>query len=171
MRRTRRILTLLLILAALIGCLCFTASAAGYESTDEALEYLDGYSDYLGTDPDFEANVDAAINMVRQDVSTYATILALLPPLIAIVLALITKEVYSSLFVGILSGALLYSGGNVWGMVTCTFDVMISKLSDSWNVGILIFLVVLIMVPTVFYAINRIFSWGDMLFARFGKKE
>ena len=143
MRSMRRILTLLLILAALVGCLCFTASAAGYESTDEALEYLDGYSDHLGSDPDFEANIDEAINVVRQDVSMYATILALLPPMIAIVLALITKEVYSSLFVGILSGALLYSGGNVWGMVTGTFDVMISKLSDSWNVGILIFLVVL----------------------------
>ena len=143
MRSMRRILTLLLILAALVGCFCFTASAAGYESTDEALEYLDGYSDHLGSDPDFESNIDEAINVVRQDVSMYATILALLPPMIAIVLALITKEVYSSLFVGILSGALLYSGGNVWGMVTGTFDVMISKLSDSWNVGILIFLVVL----------------------------
>ena len=73
----------------------------------------------------------------------YATILALLPPVIAIVLALITKEVYSSLFIGILSGALLYAGGNPWGMVTKTFDVMIAKISDPWNVGILIFLVIL----------------------------
>ncbi|MBR5021351.1 MAG: Na+/H+ antiporter NhaC family protein, partial [Oscillospiraceae bacterium] len=74
---------------------------------------------------------------------SYATIWSLLPPIIAIGLALITKEVYSSLFIGIMSGALLYSNFNVWGMVTNTFDVMIVKLSDSWNVGILIFLVIL----------------------------
>ena len=42
----------------------------------------------------------------------YATVLSLLPPVIAIALALITKEVYSSLFVGVVVGALLYSGGN-----------------------------------------------------------
>lgn len=43
----------------------------------------------------------------------YSTIGSLLPPIIAIVLALITKEVYSSLFVGIIAGALLYSNGNL----------------------------------------------------------
>lgn len=43
--------------------------------------------------------------------AVYATFWALVPPIVAIVLALITKEVYSSLFVGILVGALFYSGG------------------------------------------------------------
>ena len=77
----------------------------------------------------------------------YATPLSLLPPVIAIVLALITKEVYSSLFVGIVARALLYSHFNVeLGLNTMLFNEeggMIFKLADSWNVGILVFLVLL----------------------------
>ncbi|MBR1674365.1 MAG: Na+/H+ antiporter NhaC family protein [Eubacterium sp.] len=69
---------------------------------------------------------------------------ALLPPLIAITLALVTKEVYSSLFIGIISGALLYTGFNFEGTVNHTFkDGVIAVLSDSYNVGILVFLVIL----------------------------
>ncbi len=69
---------------------------------------------------------------------------ALVPPLIAIALALITKEVYSSLFFGIVTGALLYTGYNFEGTVNHVLvDGVISVLSDSWNVGILCFLVVL----------------------------
>ena len=72
------------------------------------------------------------------------TIWSLLPPLIAIVLALITKEVYSSLFIGILSGGLLYAGFNITKAMEHIFvDGMIGQLSDSWNVGILTFLVIL----------------------------
>lgn len=77
----------------------------------------------------------------------YATAFALLPPVIAIGLALITKEVYSSLFVGILMGGLLYSSFNLEMTINTIFfhedGGMIYKLSDSWNVGILVFLVVL----------------------------
>ncbi len=69
---------------------------------------------------------------------------ALLPAIIAIALALITKEVYSSLFIGIVVGGLLYSNFNpVLTMQHVFVDGMIGQLSDSWNVGILIFLVVL----------------------------
>ncbi|MCR5487569.1 MAG: Na+/H+ antiporter NhaC family protein [Lachnospiraceae bacterium] len=69
---------------------------------------------------------------------------ALLPPIIAIALALITKEVYSSLFIGILVGGLLYSNFSFTGTMEHVFvDGMIGQLSDGWNVGILIFLVVL----------------------------
>ncbi len=133
----------MLMVAALICCFCFSVSAAEFEDTGAALEYLDGYSDNVASDPDFDVNIQAALETVRQDISPYATFVALLPPIIAIALALITKEVYSSLFIGILSGALIYSNFNPWGMVTSTFDVMIGKLSDSWNVGILIFLIIL----------------------------
>ena len=74
----------------------------------------------------------------------YATFWALVPPVVAIGLALITKEVYSSLFLGILMGGLLYSGFKFEGTVTHIFqDGIISVLSDSYNVGILIFLVIL----------------------------
>src|SRR5699024_5859004 len=69
---------------------------------------------------------------------------ALLPPVVAIGLALITKEVYSSLFIGILVGGLLYSGFNFEGTVLHVFeDGIVSVLSDSYNVGILVFLVIL----------------------------
>ncbi|MBR1671032.1 MAG: Na+/H+ antiporter NhaC family protein [Butyrivibrio sp.] len=69
---------------------------------------------------------------------------ALLPPIIAITLALITKEVYSSLFIGVVIGGLLYSGFSFTGTMQHVFvDGMIAQLSDPWNVGIIIFLVIL----------------------------
>ncbi len=69
---------------------------------------------------------------------------ALLPPLVAIVLALITKEVYSSLFIGIVLGATLYSRFSFEGTLKHAFsDGIASVLSDPYNVGILVFLVVL----------------------------
>ena len=78
---------------------------------------------------------------------------SLIPPIIAIILALVTKEVYSSLFVGILTGSLLYSGFSFEGTMTHVFnDGIIASLSDSWNVGILIFLVIL---GTIVQLMNR----------------
>ena len=74
----------------------------------------------------------------------YATFWALVPPIVAIVLALITKEVYSSLFIGILVGALFYSNFSFEGTVVHMIqEGFISVISDSYNVGILIFLVIL----------------------------
>ena len=79
---------------------------------------------------------------------------SLLPAVIAIALALITKEVYSSLFAGILSGALLYTGYAFEGTINHIFQAMVGytdendafisgTLTDSYNMGILIFLVIL----------------------------
>ncbi|MGN0372182.1 MAG: Na+/H+ antiporter NhaC family protein [Enterocloster sp.] len=74
----------------------------------------------------------------------YATFWSLVPPVVAIALALITKEVYSSLFIGILVGGLFFSGFSFEGTVTHVFqEGFLSVLSDSYNVGILIFLVIL----------------------------
>ena len=74
----------------------------------------------------------------------YNTAWSLLPPVIAIALALITKEVYSSLFVGILAGGLLYSNFGFEGTVLHVFTGgIVPVLSDSYNVGILIFLIIL----------------------------
>ena len=143
MRKISRMMVLLLTVAVLMGSLVLSASAATFESTDDALGYLDSYADNVGTDEGFEDKIHEAIGLVQEEIGGYATFAALLPPIIAIVLALLTKEVYSSLFIGILSGALIYSNFNPWGMVTNSFDVMVGKLADSWNVGILIFLVVL----------------------------
>lgn len=76
--------------------------------------------------------------------SMYASFWALVPPIVAIVLALITKEVYSSLFIGILMGGLFYSGFTFETTITHVFQGgIISVLSDSYNVGILVFLVIL----------------------------
>ncbi len=76
--------------------------------------------------------------------SMYASFWALVPPVVAIVLALITKEVYSSLFIGVLIGGLFYSGFSFETTITHVFqDGIIGVLSDSYNVGILVFLVVL----------------------------
>lgn len=74
----------------------------------------------------------------------YQTIWSLLPPVIAIGLALITKEVYSSLFVGVIVGGLLYSDFNLEGTLTHAFNEgIVASLADSYNVGILVFLVLL----------------------------
>jgi len=95
----------------------------------------------------------------------YSTLMALAPPVIAIVLALVTKEVYSSLFIGILSGALLYSNFNLIGAVDAIVnDGLIANVGDSWNAGILIFLVLLgIMVALVNVA------GGSAAFGRWAK--
>ncbi len=72
---------------------------------------------------------------------------SLLPPVAAIGLALITKEVYSSLFIGCLTGAIIYAASCSTGIegvfTTVVHDGLIANLADSYNVGILIFLVVL----------------------------
>ena len=79
--------------------------------------------------------------------TVYSTVLSLLPPVVAIVLALNTKEVYTSLLVGIATGVLLYANGNLeLALNTLFFNEeggMIYKLADSGNVGILVFLVML----------------------------
>ena len=79
------------------------------------------------------------------------TFWALVPPIVAIVLALITKETYSSLFLGILVGALFVAGFNPVGALdTMINDGFIGAIADGWNAGIFMFLVLLgIMVALV----------------------
>ena len=74
----------------------------------------------------------------------FNTFWSLLPPIIAIALALITKEVYSSLFIGILVGGLLYSNFAFEATILHVFnDGIVASVTDSYNMGILIFLVIL----------------------------
>ncbi|MEY8325686.1 Na+/H+ antiporter NhaC family protein [Lachnospiraceae bacterium 54-11] len=99
--------------------------------------------------------------------SMYATFWALVPPVVAIVLALITKEVYSSLFVGILVGGLFVSGFSFEGTITHIFNNgFAAVLSDSYNVGILIFLVVL---GAMVSLMNR--AGGSAAFGHFAKEK
>ena len=166
MKRITRTCLLLMMAVALLAGFAMTASATDFADAGEALGYLESYEEYVGSDADFQTNISNALTMVRQDIGSYATFVSLLPPIIAIALALITKEVYSSLFIGILSGAFLYSNFNVWGMVTNTFDVMVGKLADSWNVGILIFLVVLGMMVSL---VNK--AGGSTAYGRWAEKN
>ncbi len=74
----------------------------------------------------------------------FNTPMSLLPPVIAIALALITKEVYSSLFLGILVGGLLWSNFSFEGTVLHVFnDGIVASVTDSYNMGILVFLIIL----------------------------
>ena len=96
------------------------------------------------------------------------TFWSLLPPIVAIVLALISKEVYSSLFLGCLVGALLYTGFAPWDTAVALVGAdygIISVLADSYNMGIIVFLVVLgIMVDLM----NK--GGGSEAFGRWAKK-
>ncbi len=100
----------------------------------------------------------------------YSTAAALLPPVIAIVLALITKEVYSSLFVGIIAGGLLYANGNLVLMINTVFykeeGGLVQKLANSWNVGILVFLVIL---GTLVALMNK--AGGSAAFGKWASKH
>lgn len=114
------------------------------EAMESALAYVGDYDQHLMNEPDaFEQELQQSIAIIRSDVRVYGTVVALIPPIIAIVLALLTKEVYLSLFVGIFSGSLLYTFFQPVATVSKTFELMISKVADSWNVGIILFLVML----------------------------
>ena len=74
----------------------------------------------------------------------YNTFWALVPSLVAIILALITKEVYSSLFIGIVFGAILAANGNFEMTLNTVFtNGIVASVANSYNVGILVFLVIL----------------------------
>lgn len=95
------------------------------------------------------------------------TFWALVPPIVAISLALATKEVYSSLFVGVVTGGLLYSGFSFEGTINHVYtDGVVKVLSDSYNVGILIFLVILGIIVSL---MNK--SGGSAAFGRWAKTK
>ncbi len=141
-------------------------AAEPLDDFDGASEYLGGYEDNLVNDENFETNLEKAISTIRESVKRYATLWALVPPVLAIALALITKEVYSSLFIGILSGALIYSNFHPVSTLTKTFEVISGSLGDSWNIGILIFLVILGIMVCV---INR--AGGSAAFGRWAQRK
>ena len=113
--------------------------------SDSALEYVGAYADNVQHDAAFAENIDAALGTIRANVTPfYAKWWAIFPALLAILLALITKEVYSSLFVGILAGGLLYANFNFEKTVVhVVSDGFVTSIADAYNVGILVFLVLL----------------------------
>ncbi|MCM1296725.1 MAG: Na+/H+ antiporter NhaC family protein [Muribaculaceae bacterium] len=107
------------------------------------------------------------VGYIHSPSSFYNTAWSLLPPVIAIALALITKEVYSSLFIGILVGGLLYSNFSFEGTVLHAFnDGIVASLSDGYNVGILIFLVIL---GAIVCLMNK--AGGSAAFGRWAQKN
>jgi Na+/H+ antiporter NhaC len=101
----------------------------------------------------------------------YGTFWSLAPPLLAIVLALITKEVYISLFVGIFMGGLLYANFNPVKATISIAQMYISRVGDSWNAGILIFLVILGVMVALMNAAGGSAAYGKWAAARMKSKE
>ena len=151
MRHLRqRILPLLAVIMLLCSFMTVTAFAADdptEETGTKMIECADcGGAGVVLTD---EGTAEACetcggTGYVESSSRFFNTFWSLLPPIIAIALALITKEVYSSLFIGILVGGLLYSNFAFEGTVLHVFNNgIVASLCDSYNMGILIFLVIL----------------------------
>lgn len=136
------------------------------EYKEHAQNYLDNYSTNLVEDKEnFQANVDKAITAKRSDVKFYATFFSLLAPLIAIALALITKEVYSSLFIGIVVGALFATNFKpVQTMDALLEHGLISAVSGT--AGIFVFLVILGIIVAL---VNK--AGGSRAFGEWAKKN
>ncbi len=141
------------------------------ETTEEVIygaqSYADNYADNLTNDANFKTNIEKAISKIRESISNYATIWALVPPVIAILLALITKEVYSSLIIGIVAGGFIFAGGNFETAINhVLFDGFVASLSDSYNMGIIVFLVLLGMLVSL---MNK--AGGSAAFGRWASKH
>ena len=122
---------------------CGTCGGTGYSEFCESCENTNVYCDDCEKGNAICADCDGT-GLVEAPTRFYASFWSLLPPVIAIALALITKEVYSSLFVGIVVGGLLYAEGNFEGTITHVFsDGFVANIADSYNMGIIIFLIVL----------------------------
>ena len=160
-------LVLLLVIAmSILVPFAVMAEEADLSDSTAAAEFIDGYSDNVGQE-NFTENLNKALETKRNDVKPFATWLSLLPPIIAIALALITKEVYSSLFIGILSGALLYSNFSFTGTIDHLFvDGFITSVADAYNIGIIIFLVIL---GAIVSLMNK--SGGSAAFGRWASKH
>jgi len=146
----------------------FDANADDPDAYKEAATtFIDNYSENVSTEAEFSENLNKALDAKRDDIKTYATGWSLLPPIIAILLALITKEVYSSLFIGILSGALLYANFSFTGTIDHMFaGGFIPSIADSYNIGIILFLVVL---GAIVVLMNK--AGGSQAFGRWAAKH
>ena len=156
----RRLLPLLAVLAVLVLAMSATAFAAGEDPTEEPGSKMIACADCnstglcmtcYGQDASCEACGGTFVcpscqgtGYVESPSHFYNTFWALLPPIVAIALALITKEVYTSLFIGIVVGGLLYANFGFEGTIRHVFlDGIVASVSDTYNMGILIFLVIL----------------------------
>ncbi len=167
MRHTsKKLLVLLIAMLVVFGMLAATAFAEGEGESAAASQTTCTYCDGTGTLSSGDECEDCGgTGIIESDSRMAFKFWALVPPIVAIVLALITKEVYSSLFVGILLGALFYSNfGPVGALNAVINDGLVSAVAD--NAGIFIFLVILgIMVALI----NR--AGGSAAFGRWAEKN
>ncbi|MCQ2395352.1 MAG: Na+/H+ antiporter NhaC family protein [Kiritimatiellae bacterium] len=120
------------------------AAVAAKDDVKCAKDYVDAYAANVQYDKKFKEHEKRALLTVRQGNHVYGTWWAIFPPLLAILLALFTKEVYSSLFIGIVSGGFLYAGLSLEGMLTHVMQTgFVKSIADPYNIGILLFLVLL----------------------------
>ena len=169
----RRLLPLLAVVLLVCSAMTVTAFAADdptEESGTKMIECADcGAAGIVLTDEGTVADCEACggTGCVESPSQFYNTFWSLLPPIIAIALALITKEVYSSLFIGILVGGLLYSNFAFETTVLHVFnDGIVASVTDSYNMGILIFLVIL---GTMVCLMNK--AGGSAAFGRWAEKN
>ena len=169
----RRLLPLLAVLLLLCSAMTVTAFAADdptEESGTKMIECTDcGAVGIVLADEGTAAECETCggTGYVESPSQFYNTFWSLLPPIIAIALALITKEVYSSLFIGILVGGLLYSNFAFETTVLHVFnDGIVASVTDSYNMGILIFLVIL---GAMVCLMNK--AGGSAAFGRWAEKN
>lgn len=152
-----------------------TSVSAPAETEGAAVE------DTVATGAEEETPEEETAEVVEEEEEAYTSLFdstpwALLPPVIAIVLALITKEVYSSLFVGILSGGILYAIGEGGFNFETMFNAVVHEgfivnLADEWNVGILIFLVVLGAIVVMMNRAGGSRAYGDWASKRINSRR
>ena len=165
MKSSKKLLAILMLVLILASVLTIAVFADG-DSGSSAVTHItcttcEGTGEFNGD----ECGECGGTGVLESDSYMAFTFWALVPPLVAIILALITKEVYSSLFIGVLLGSLFYSNwGPVKALDATINDGLIASISD--NAGIFLFLVILgIMVALI----NR--SGGSAAFGRWAKNH
>ena len=155
-------------LAIVVLLSAFGADAAktyDFSDFDSAKAYVSDYADNVQSDQSFKEHEAAALETIRVREPFFGTWWAVLPPILAILLTLFTKEVYSSLFAGIVAGGLLVSGFSFSGtMESVVANGFIKQIADPYNAGILFFLV---MLGSIVSMMNR--SGASAAFGRWAK--
>ena len=161
MNSRRKLLAVLLLVVMAVSLLSVCAFAADGE--DAAKSITCTTCNGTGVSQGAECDVCEGTGVITSTSRMAFSFWALVPPIVAIILALITKEVYSSLFVGILLGALFYSNFNpITGLDAIINDGMVPAVAD--NAGIMLFLVIL---GAMVALINR--AGGSAAFGRWAE--
>jgi len=166
--------SLFLLTALLLVCAVLTSTAFASDPTEASgtkmIECPDcGALGVVLTEDGAAATCEACggTGYITSPSHVFNTAWALLPPVVAIALALLTKEVYSSLFLGILVGGLLYANFSFEGTILHVFnDGIVAAVTDSYNMGILVFLIIL---GAMVCLMNK--AGGSAAFGRWAKEH